>query len=84
MWAVVTIALVVLAVSLDLIGYMIRHVDMLLGMGLGMSTGPLLSVAVKRWRKNRKVKKMLRDIVEMRKAQTGGEETEEQEHSGIL
>lgn len=69
-WGTLTAALVSIGLSLDLIlGYMLSHVDLLLGMGMGMTTGPLMMTLVKRWRTKRKVDKLLNEIIQMRKEQ---------------
>lgn len=77
-YAALTAALVSFGVSLDLFGYMISHVDMLLGMGLGMTTAPLMMVAIKRWRTRIKVNRMLKDVVQMRREQATMQEKEEE------
>lgn len=75
-WAVLTAGLVSAGISLDLTGYMLSHIDMLLGMGLGITTAPLMMVAIKKWRMRRKVNKILNDIIQMRKEQTAIQEKE--------
>lgn len=80
MWVIVTAAFVALGLTLAVTGHPVSHVDMLLGMGLGISTGPIMMAALMRWRTRSKVKKMLNDIIQMRKEQTSTEEnTEKQE-----
>ncbi len=80
MWVIVTVVLVALGLTLALTGHPVSHIDMLLGMGLGISTGPIMMTALMRWRTRRKVSKMLNDIVQIRKEQTSTEEkTEGQE-----
>ncbi len=69
-WTTATLVLVALALALALTKHPISHVDMLLGMGLGMSTQPIMMVVLKRWRTKRKVNKILNDIVQMREEQT--------------
>ncbi len=43
------------------------HVSMLIGMGLGMSTMPIMNIAVKQIRSKRKVNKFLKEIIKKRK-----------------
>ncbi len=73
-WIIVTVVLVAIVLSLSLAGYVMSQVDMLLGMGLGMSTGPIMMMVYKKWNTRRKVNKILDDIVQMRKEETGREE----------
>ncbi len=77
-WAIATVVLVAIVLSLSLAGHAMSHVDMLLGMGLGMSTGPIMMMVYKGWRTNRKVNKILDDIVQMCKEETGKEEKDEE------
>jgi len=42
---------------------------MLLGMGLGISTSPLMMTAIKSLRSRRKVSNMLKELAEMQKQQ---------------
>lgn len=79
MWTIATVVLVALGLTLALTGHPISHVDMLLGMGLGISTGPIMMVAIERWRIKRKINKMLNDIIQMRKEQTNIEEKAEEQ-----
>ena len=73
-WIIVTVVLVAIVMSLSLAGYVMSQVDMLLGMGLGMSTGPIMMMVYKKWRTRRKVNKILDDIIQMRKEETGTEQ----------
>lgn len=82
-WTIATVVLVALGLTLALTGHPISHVDMLLGMGLGMSTGPIMMVAIKRWRIKRKINKMLNDIIQMRKEQTNIEEKAEEQKEAM-
>ncbi len=85
MWVIVTVTLVALGVILALTGHPVSHVDMLLGMGLGIATGPIMMAAIMRWRTRSKVNKILNDIIQMRKEQTSTEEkTERQEEPAPL
>lgn len=76
-WGILTAGLVSFGVSLDLTGYMISHIDMLLGMGLGMTTAPIMMVVVKKWRTKRRINKMLNDVIKMREEQAKTQEKEE-------
>lgn len=78
-WGSLTGVLVAIGLSLDIIvGYMISHIDMLLGMGLGMTTAPIMMILVKRWRTRLKVNRMLAEIAEQRRQESLAEEKEEQ------
>lgn len=83
MWTIATVVLVALGLTLALTGHPISHVDMLLGMGLGITTAPLMMVAIKRWRIKRKINKMLNDIIQMRKEQTNIEEKAEEQKEAL-
>lgn len=82
-WTIATVVLVALGLTLALTGHPISHVDMLLGMGLGITTAPLMMVAIKRWRIKRKINKMLNDIIQMRKEQTNIEEKAEEQKEAL-
>ncbi|MBI3639277.1 MAG: hypothetical protein HY223_03080 [Thaumarchaeota archaeon] len=43
------------------------HISMLIGMGLGISTMPIMNIAVKQIRLKRKVNKFLKEITKKRK-----------------
>jgi hypothetical protein len=49
---------------------------MLLGMGLGITTAPIMMAAIKGWRTRRKINRMLNEIVQERKGQKVVQETE--------
>lgn len=40
----------------------IQHESVLVGMGLGISTSPLMTYVIKRWKAKRKVDKMIREL----------------------
>jgi len=75
-WGALTAGLVLFGISLDLVGHMLSHLDMLLGMGLGITTAPIMMAAIKGWRTRRKINRMLNEIVQERKGQKVVQETE--------
>ena len=85
-WSIITVILVGIVLSLALSGHPMSHIDMLLGMGLGMSTGPLMMVGLKRWRTRIKVNKILDDIIRSRNEETSVEETKQrkEEHISLI
>lgn len=78
------IVLASLGVILFLTGHPISHVDMLLGMGLGISTAPIMMETIKRWRTKRKVNRMLTEMVKLREAKTSIEEEPEVHEERIV
>jgi uncharacterized membrane protein YciS (DUF1049 family) len=45
------------------------HISMLLGMGLGISTSPLMMTGIMSLRSRRKMNRILKELVEMQKQQ---------------
>lgn len=72
---VVTVVLVSLTIVMEVLKISESHISMLLGMGLGISTSPLMMTAIISLRSRRKVNKILQELVEMKKQQ---ETTEQQ------
>lgn len=61
--------LVSLVIVMEMLKIPEPHISMLLGMGLGISTSPLMMTAIKSLRSRRRVSKMLKELVEMQKQQ---------------
>jgi uncharacterized membrane protein YciS (DUF1049 family) len=70
----VTAMLVSLVITMEFLNISEFHISMLLGMGLGISTSPLMMTAIMSLRSRRKVNKMLKELAEMRKQQGVGEQ----------
>lgn len=70
---VATGILVSLVIVLEILQIPEPHISMLLGMGLGISTSPLMMTAIKSLRSRRNVSKMLKELAEMQKQQENTE-----------
>jgi len=82
-WSIITIIFIVLVSGLVLSGQQMSDLDMLLGMGLGMSIGTIMMIGLKRWRTKRRVNRIINDIVQTRKKQTGDEGTKQVQEESI-
>ena len=68
-YTVVTGILASLVIVMEVLNISESHISMLLGMGLGISTSPLMMTAIKSLRSRRKVSNMLKELAEMQKQQ---------------
>lgn len=68
-----TLFLLMIVVSMNT---QIQYDSMLLGMGLGISTSPLMMHVIKRWKTKRKVNKMIRELHVIMNKQNEQEKTE--------
>lgn len=59
--------LVSLVIIMQISKFSDPHLSMLVGMGLGISTSPIMMTCIKNLRSRRKVNKILRELVEMQK-----------------
>jgi len=66
---IVTGILVSLVITMEILKISESHISMLLGMGLGISTSPLMMATIMSLRSKRRVSKMLKDLAEMQKQQ---------------
>ena len=65
--------LVLLVIVSEMLQIHNPHISMLLGMGLGISTSPLMMTAIVSLRSRRKVNKILKELAEMQKQQGNSE-----------
>jgi len=70
---IVTGILVSLVITMEVLKISESHISMLLGMGLGISTSPLMMTAIMSLRSRRRVSKMLKELAEMQKQQGNSE-----------
>jgi uncharacterized membrane protein YciS (DUF1049 family) len=66
---VVTGILVSLVITMEVFKISEFHISMLLGMGLGISTSPLMIAGITSLRSRRKMNRMIKELVEMQKQQ---------------
>jgi hypothetical protein len=64
---IITAILVTAVIVLEITGHTESHMSMLFGMGLGMSTSPIMMTVIKKLKSQRKINKILREILQMRK-----------------
>lgn len=67
--AVATGIFVSLAIVSEILQIPNPHISMLLGMGLGISTSPLMMTAIMNLRSRRRVNKILKELAEIQKQQ---------------
>jgi len=66
---IITVILASIVIVLQIIKFSEPHISMLLGMGLGISTSPLMMTWIKQVRTRRRVNLMLKELVQIRKNQ---------------
>lgn len=70
---IVTGILVLLVIVMEVLKITEPHISMLLGMGLGIPTSPLMMTAIMSLRSKRRVSKMLKDLAKMQKQHENSE-----------